>query len=225
MKKTLVIALAAVLATGAAQAQYSLSTDMTFATDYVFRGIKLADNTFHPSIELSQDNFYGGIWGALPLENRGSNGYSDEWDIYAGYTPQLSDTLSMDIGFTHYRYPALDGADTTEAFVGVNSDLSGFTPGIYGYYDFDLKTLTIQGNVGTSLPLDAIGTSLDLSGYVGYVKPDKADSYAYYGVGVSLPFKLNETATLTIAGNWATNDIEGADDNFFFLTAGLTMGF
>ena len=109
--------------------------------------------------------------------------------------------------------------------MGLNTDMNGFTPGIYGYYDFDLETYTLQGNLGTSVPLDSIGSSLDLSGYVGYVKPKGGDSYVYYGVGVSLPFKLNETATVTFAGNWATNDVDGAEGSLFFFTAGLTMGF
>ena len=76
MKKTLAaLALAAALGSGSASfAAFTLSTDLTFGSEYVFRGIKLADNTLHPSVEAGFDNFYLGIWGALPTEKRNSMG-------------------------------------------------------------------------------------------------------------------------------------------------------
>ena len=66
-------------------AAFSISGDMTFASEYIFRGIKLAENTFQPSVEVAVDDFYVGVWGSLPTEKRNSMGYTDEWDAYAGY--------------------------------------------------------------------------------------------------------------------------------------------
>jgi uncharacterized protein (TIGR02001 family) len=224
MKKILVLGLASLCAAGVAKADYSLSTDFTIASDYIFRGLKYGDLSLQPSVEFTQYDFYAGIWAQQPLEKRKSKGYSDEVDLYFGYSPKLTDTLSLDLGVTHYRYP--NSSDySTEAFVGANYTISKFTPGIYAYYDFDLKVFTVQGNLGFSIPLDQLGTSLDLSASIGSASPDVGDSYVYYSVGASVPYKLNENATVKVGVNWATNDLSGADDNFFFYTVGLTIGF
>jgi len=224
MKKTLVIGIAALLAGNLAYAgDYSISTDVTLASDYIFRGIKLGDMSLQPSVQFSQDEFYGGIWVEQPLENRSSEGWGDEIDFFAGYTPKLSDMLSLDVGATHYYYPS--GGSTTELFAGANFTLDRLTPGVYAYYDLDLEAFTVQGNLGFSVPLDAAGTSLDIALALGHVSPDEGDSYTYYSVGVSVPYKLNENASVNVGVNWASHTLDGVDDNHLWFTAGLTVGF
>ena len=46
------------------------------------------------------------------------------------------------------------------------SQVSGFTPGLYLYYDFDLEWFTAQANLGFSVPMDNLGTTLDLAAEV-----------------------------------------------------------
>jgi uncharacterized protein (TIGR02001 family) len=225
MKKTLVIGLAALVAGTVAQAagELSVSADVTFASKYVFRGIQYGDNSLQPSVEFTIDEIYAGIWAQQPLENRGSEGWGDEVDFYLGFTPKLSDTVSLDLGATHYYYP--NGDPTTEIFVGGNFTYDSFTPGIYAYYDFDLEAFTIQGNLGFSIPLDQMGTSLDLSASVGHVSPDLGDNYTYYNVGASIPYKLNEHATAKFGVNWASHTLDGVEDDHLWFTAGVTVGF
>lgn len=229
MKKSLVIGLAglAALITGSvAQAgDYAFSTDLTFASKYVFRGLQAGDNSLQPSLEVTKDEFYAGVWAEQPLENRSSRGWGDEVDFYAGYTPKITDTVTLDLGATHYYYPTSDS--TTEAFVGANVTLDKFTPGVYTYYDFDLKAFTVQGNLGFSIPMDAAGTSLDLSASIGHVSrdSDNGPSYTYYSAGVSVPYKLNEHATVKVGVNWATHTLDGVEKNHLWFTAGLTVGF
>ena len=230
MKKSLVIAVAALVTGGIAQAgDLSVSADVTFASKYVFRGLQLGDNSLQPSVELTQDQFYGGIWVNQPLENRSSISLEDEIDFYLGWTPQLSDAVALDIGATHYYYTGAVGRpstdSSTEVFVGANFSMDKLTPGIYAYYDFDLEAFTVQGNLGFSVPLDQAGTSLDLAASIGNVSPDVGDSYTYYTVGASLPYKINEHATIKVGVNWATNDLDGADDDHLWYTAGVTVGF
>jgi len=225
MKKTLVIGLAALVAGTVAQAaeELSVSADLTFASKYVFRGIQYGDNSLQPSVEFTIDEIYAGIWAQQALENRNSEGWGDEVDFYLGFTPKLSDTVSLDVGATHYYYPS--GDPTTEIFVGTNFTYDSLTPGVYAYYDFDLEAFTIQGNVGFSVPLDQMGTSLDLSGSVGHVSPDLGDSYTYYSVGASIPYKLNEHATAKFGVNWASHTLDGVEDDHLWFTAGVTVGF
>lgn len=225
MKKTLAaLALAAALGAGSASfAAFTLSTDLTFGSEYVFRGIKLADNTLHPSVEASSDNFYIGIWGALPTEKRGSMGYIDEWDAYAGYMFSLSDNLSLDIGATYYYYPIDQEDSTFEPYVGLSWDLDGWSPGLYVYYDTDLETWTGQGSVGYSVPFASAGTSLDLTGTFGYVKPSEGDDYMYYGVSAVVPYQISKNASVSAGVHWASHDIEGLDDNHVYFTVSVTM--
>ena len=224
MKKTLVFALAALVAGNLAHAgDYSLSTDVTFASEYVFRGIKLGDMSLQPSVQFAQDDFYAGVWVEQPLEKRSSKGWTDEVDFYAGYTPKLSDIVSLDLGGTHYYYPS--GGSTTELFVGANFTFDTLTPGVYAYYDLDLEAFTIQGNLGFSVPLDQAGTSLDFALALGNVRPDQGDSYTYYSVGLSVPYKLNENASVKVGVNWASHTLDQVENDHFWFTAGLTVGF
>lgn len=234
MKKILVLALAACAAGGIAKADYSLSTDITYTTEYVFRGIQLGDNTLHPSIEVTQGDFYLGMWAALPIDQVESKDWSNEFDFYLGYTKELSDKASLDLGATYYYYPKGELEETIEAYAGLTFDVGGFTPAAYAYYDFDLESITIQGSIGYSIPMAGAGTSLDLSATYGHVEPDDDESYTYYGVSAQIPYKLNENATLTFGIHWADNDIgrytvDGiefdTEDDFLFYTAGVTIGF
>ena len=234
MKKILVLALSALVAGSIAKADYSLSSDLTYTTEYVFRGVQLGDNTLHPSIELTQNDFYIGMWAALPIDQVESKGWSEEFDFYVGYTKELSDKASLDLGVTYYYYPDGNVDESTEAYVGLTFDVAGFTPAAYVYHDFDLEVTTYQGSVGYSIPMAGAGTSVDLSVTYGHVDPDEGDSYKYYGASAQIPYKLNENATLTFGIHWADNDIgtifdgENAfdvEDDFIYYTAGVTIGF
>ncbi len=231
MKKALVLGLAAVTSIGVARADYSISTDITFASDYVFRGIQLAENTLHPSIEISSDQFYLGYWGAFPINNTSSKGWLDEYDFYAGFNQDIGKNTAIDVGVTHYYFTQIDS--NTEVYAGLTGDFGGITPSIYVYYDFDLENFTVQGSVGYSLPLQSVGSTLDLSATVGFVEPDIGDSYAYYGASAVIPFKLKENATLSVGLHYSKNDINALtlaslgnnDDDFLYGTIGLTLGF
>lgn len=229
MKKTLVIGLAALITGSVAHAgDYAFSTDLTFASKYVFRGIQFGDNSLQPSLEVTKDEFYVGLWAQQPVEKRFSEGWGDEVDFYVGYTPKITDTVTLDLGGTYYYYPGVVSSaesGTPEAFVGANFTFDKFTPGVYAYYDFDLETFTVQGNLGFSIPIDQAGTSLDLSAALGNVSPDVGESYTYYSVGASIPYKLNEHATVKVGVNWASHTLDDAEDNHLWFTAGLTVGF
>lgn len=234
MKKILVLALSALAAGSIAKADYSLSSDLTYTSKYIFRGVQLGDNTLHPSIELTQNDFYVGMWAALPIDKLESEGWTNEYDFYLGYTKELSDKASVDVGATYYYYPPSEVDESIEGYLGMTFDVGGFTPAAYAYYDFDLKVLTLQGSVGYSIPMAGAGTSLDLSATYGHVDPKDGDTYTYYGVSAQVPYKLNDKATLTFGIHWADNDIgtifEGedsvrVDDNFIYYTAGITIGF
>jgi uncharacterized protein (TIGR02001 family) len=227
MKK--IIAVTAILMAASAglwaEGSVGVTVDATYASKYIFRGVVLGKHAFHPSVELSYSDFYAGIWGNVALDGKDDYPDNEEWDFYFGKSFAITDIASLDVGYTYYYYPEVSSNNgTQEVYLGMNWDVQGFSPGVYAYYDFDLETFTIQGSVGTSLPLEQMGTSLDLTATLGHVDGD-GFSYTYWSLGAALPFKLSERSTLTAGVTFGTHDISGLDDNNIAGTLSYTFGF
>ncbi|MEN9840484.1 MAG: hypothetical protein RL376_284 [Verrucomicrobiota bacterium] len=205
IKKTALV-LAALVAGVSAQAQdaagssLSVTVDATYVSDYVFRGVQLADASLQPSIEAAYGDFYAGVWHSDSLKG----GVGTETDLYAGYGIKLSDTFALDLGATRYVYESADAADSTEAFVGLKADVL-LSPTLYYYHDFDYEISSYIASVGYSLPVEAIKSSLDFSASYGYIQR-AGDDYSYGSVGVAVPYKLAENATLTVGADYIYND-------------------
>jgi uncharacterized protein (TIGR02001 family) len=220
---------------------YSVTSNFSFTSEYVFRGTKITDQAFQPSVEVDSNNFDIGLWTSQPIIHN----EQDEVDIYGGYKYAVNKDLSVQAVATYYWYPEfdrnsrtnIDGAkDSFEPGIGLTYTIEGFSPSAFYYYDTVLKTQTVLGALGYALPLAGIGTELDLTGYVGTasgrdVTPDLVSgvhqSYNYYGADVSLPYKLAPNTTVTLAGHYASNENEplGTKRNLFWWSIGLTMGF
>jgi len=232
MKKTALL-LAALLTTGASlfaadpapapASTYTITADFPYTTRYVFRGIQYAEDAFQPSVKLSVGSFYAGIWSSMPLDK----GYELEIDYYAGYNIALQNGWSLDAGLTIYSYPGLDGGGdkvTYEPYLGLNGTLGGVTSATYAYYDFTLEYFTIQQTFGYSIPVDE-KISLNWSANVGHVQADGGDSYLYYGLGVTVPYKISDKATVTVGAQYADHDLDGVEGNHFWGTIGFTYVF
>ncbi|HRP05556.1 MAG TPA: TorF family putative porin [Opitutaceae bacterium] len=204
---------------------YSVTVDFPYASKYVFRGLGKTKDTIQPSVEITSNNLYAGVWMNQPFSKKSEN----EIDFYAGYGIPLDDIWKLDVGGTFYYYPEADRSvavkHSLEGYIGITGTVAGFTPGVYAYYDVDLKEVIFQGSVGYSIPLKDYGTSLDFTATLGHDSPEVGDDYLYWGVGVNLPFKLTQKATLVLGAQYAANDLDGVDDNHLWFTAGLTVGF
>lgn len=230
MKKT-ILALAALAACVSASAQtatkpaaLAVTLDVTYVSDYVFRGTKLADASIQPSVEASYANFYAGVWYSDAISQ--SVGFFDsEADLYAGYNLAINDTFSADFGVTRYTYNGGSQGDTTEAFGGIKANVL-LSPSVYYYYDFDLEVSSYIGSIGYSLPIAKLGLSLDLSAVIGYVQIPGND-YTYWGAGVAVPYKLSDAAKLTAAVNWTSVDQANLnpDQDQVVFSVGLSVGF
>ncbi len=235
MTKT-IIALAALVAGSSAFAaeastkSYSVTLDNTIASEYIFRGIQLADTTFHPSVEVAYSDFYAGVWGALPFSNNAGNDYK-EFDFYAGYGYALNDTWKLDAGATFYYYgDTTPSQDTTELYLGLTGKVSVLTTSVYAYYDLDLKTTTFIGSLGYSLPVAKIGTSVDFTATLGYVDSGDLSSaipenYTYWGLAVAVPYKLTDSATVTAGVAYTNGNRNSILEDQVVGTLGLTVGF
>jgi uncharacterized protein (TIGR02001 family) len=227
---------------------YSVTSDFSYTSEYVFRGVKNSNAAFQSSVEVGQDDVRVGLWTSQPIN---SKGYKNEVDFYAGYKLKLARDLTADFVGTYYYYPesntaAGDTHHTYEIGVGGTYDLAGVSPGftgvstsLYGYYDFRLHQTTVQASVGYSLALKDYGTSLDFSAFVGNASagnaapdakyiPKVKESYNYYGIGVNVPYKLAENAQVHVGASWSANskyyyNFHPKQDIAF--SAGITLGF
>ena len=204
---------------------YSVMTDFTYTTKYVFRGLQATKGAFQPSVKLAAGDFYAGIWASAPV----NRGYELEIDYNAGYGLKMSDTWSIDSGLTVYTYPGLDtrgGADkaTVEPFVGLNGTFGALTTGTYAYYDLTLKAFTLQEALGYGVAVSD-NISANIGATAGHVSPDAGNGYTYYGVGVTLPWKLSERATFTAGLQYASHNLSGVADHHIWATAGFTYIF
>lgn len=82
-----------------------ISANVTFASEYIFRGVSISDEdpALQGSLTWSHDSgFYAGAWGSSG--NFGDDG-SLEIDYYAGYGTELNG-VSLDLSVIYYTYPS-----------------------------------------------------------------------------------------------------------------------
>jgi len=121
----------------------SVDANVSFATDYVWRGMTQSDG---PAIQggfdyASDGGFYAGIWGSNVNFNDGAG---NELDYYFGYGFD-KDQLSIDFGYISYDYPNNKAElDFKEIYIGLMmSDLGiNFAFGQDGAPDY--KELTYE---------------------------------------------------------------------------------
>ncbi|EDY82427.1 hypothetical protein VDG1235_2049 [Verrucomicrobiia bacterium DG1235] len=188
---------------------------------YVDRGLEMADLTWHPSLELSQGNVYGGLWAALPLENRSRpETIGDQYDVYAGYGWAAGDKLAIDLGGT---LSFTDGFDETfEGYVGLVGEFGTFSPSIYIYNDFDLDAFTVEASTSVAVPLDVFPFQATIR--AGLVEADV--DYRYYGLDLLYPVELGPSSRLLLGLHYSDNDFgAGMPDNSLYGSAAVRLRF
>ena len=217
----------------------SVSTSIDFTSDYVFRGVSLADSAIQPGVEVAVGDFTVGAWFSTGVGDT-SILSGDEVDLYASYSFALSDTISTDVGVTYYHYPQGGGlfstndggSGTYEVFASLGFD-TVLAPSVSAYYDLTLEAFTLEGGIGHSI---ATGdkTSLDLGATVGLVDGD-GFSYEYGSASASLGYAFTDAVSAYVGANYALSSedtlnyekiLQGdAKDNLLYFGAGIAAGF
>lgn len=248
MNKTIASLTAAVVAGGSSlsafvpvAADLSVTSDLTFASEYVFRGVEFADNSFQPSIEASVGDFYVGLFSNLPIDQGGTNDQS-EIQYYGGFSlvvPGL-EMVTFDVGATVYHWPNGGFNRTHEGFIGTKFEdvgVPGVSAAAYYFYDVDRRTHAVEGSVGYSFAIDQAGqTSLDLSAFYGNQFGGSIrqgsyrvnENYHYYGASAEMPYRLNEFSTLTAGAHYQSAEraqLGMLRNKNFFWTVSYTAGF
>ncbi len=230
--------LVAVPNTASAQ-DVSVSTGVDIVTDYVFRGVSLADTAIQPYAEATVGSLTFGAWASTGFGNT-SIAAGDEIDLYASYNFGLSDTVSVDAGITYYHYPQGGslfeteggGAGTYEVSLATSFDMP-LAPSVAAYYDLTLEAFTLEGGIGHSIPMND-KTSLDLGATVGLVDGD-GFSYEYAGASAAVGYALSDNTSAYVGANLALNSedalnfrksLEGnPKDSLVWFGAGISAGF
>ncbi len=216
IKKTL-LALAVLTAGVSAQAQtavaaqssaLSVTADISYVSEYVFRGIRYAGDSIQPSVKATYGDFYASVWNSNDLNSTNTSSNVNETDLNAGYGYKLSDSIKLDLGVTRYLYEGQSDLDSTELYVGASVDTL-LKPSFYAYFDNESEksgVATYTASIGHSVALSVIGSSLDLSALVGFVNRYDTQEYVYGVIGAAIPYKLSENATLTFGVDYVAND-------------------
>jgi uncharacterized protein (TIGR02001 family) len=187
----------------------NFSATLTFATDYVSRGVSQTDNK--PAVQGSFDykhpiGVYLGIWGSN-VDDYVSKG-NVELDIYGGYGRELFTNLNMDVALFYYYYPGSGDdpklnyweshlcLDYTFKELPLSPKINGGYNYSPDYYGQDGDAHYGSGRLDLSLPFE-----LTLSGLVGYqwVEGDRTYGhgngdnghngydYVHWRIGISRP--------------------------------------
>jgi len=228
-RKLSIIVLASLLSISTLSAQeLAMSATFAYESEYVFRGVQFADESFQPAVDISYGDFYAGIWANEPIVD--GVGFNNEIDFYTGYGFGLTDWLSADVGFTYYWFPEDPASESysREFYAGFAADVT-FAPSVYFYYDVDLNGFTIQGSAGHSIPLSDTmeNSTLDFGVYIAAVFFDTGSGadYAYYGASLDWSYAFNENAAFSIGMRVSATSLDDTRDANCWWGATFSAGF
>ncbi len=215
MKKTLVaLALAGafaapVFAADAAPSEHTLTANVGFVSNYIFRGISQTQGK--PALQGGFDyahssGLYAGTWAsnvAWVRDGGFKSASSLEWDFYAGYKGSIADDLSFDVGVLQYYYPGdgltnattgtgMPNTDSTEVYAAVTwkfitlKDSYTVSPNLFGW----TGTAGEKSRGSNYLDLTAtydLGDGWGVTGHIGRqtIKNFGAASYTDIKLGVT----------------------------------------
>lgn len=261
-KKSLILALATFAGGSTLGAQYAdffpteygLTMQMEYESRHVFRGLKQADDTFSPSLELGYGDTYFG-WDAYFPTSSG-DALLQEHQLYAGIdfaVPNLN-YVGLDFGTVVYEFPHLDGNRNHEFYGGLLfgnfENVTGLEFSAYLRHDADVKHTVFEPAVRYQHDFDGpqavIPIRIRFDGYAGFLGDLKRvneyrtisipsdergfkDSYNYYGGSAQIFFRIDPNATLGAGVHYADainqdEDLQPRDNNLFWKVS-LTMGF
>ena len=193
MRKLLLLVMLSVLTPfGIAEAQEeSINTtdfgvEVGLGSDYFFRGVSQMGDGAHWNIGAMGEwnGFYGGAWvGNVDFGDEASY----EYDLFAGYVAQITDTFAVDLGVIQYRYD--EGYDMVEEiYLGMSYDM--LSARVYQNTDTNDTYAEAIIDVSRFMPV------FDLSLHYGYA--DKDDDFSALNLGYSVNDKLDAYVTLML---------------------------
>lgn len=177
MKQTVAgIALLAMTSLSQAESEVSYSANLGFMSDYMYRGIHQSSSSAMGGFDIEYGSFYVGTWFADLQEDGWVDGSHRgfEYDVYAGFGFDLTDSISASVGYTIYRY-------TDKGENAFDDDYDEVNLGL-GFAISDNASIAIDYAVGENTATDQSETDYD----VLTIAVDYLGMYALFGTwGVS----------------------------------------
>ena len=196
MKKMVVAMLLG--ATGAANA-VEINGSAGVNSNYVWRGATQSDGkpVLQGSIGLATEKgFYANAWGSQVDYNDDTTA---EIDLTVGFSNDINETISYDVGYVRYSYLGDDvefGDDAQEIYGTLSvGPLSGTI-----YRDIDNDSNYYAGSVSIS---DIVDMPFDVSGFVGR----NADSNMDAGVILGNNF-IDDKINVSYSWTWSEDDVD-----------------
>lgn len=213
----------------------SLSGNVALVSDYRFRGVSFSggDMALQGGIDLGHSSgFYVGTW-ASSISGLGEL----ELDIYGGWSGDVAEGVTFDVGLLYYIYPTFDGPGDTDylepyASVGFSFGPASATVGVA--YAWDQSALGDNDNLYLYTDFEASipDTPITLTAHIGYTdgifSPNvdlvtlQQDTGFDWGLGASWAV----TDALSLGVNYVDTEgpsVEDFTDAGFFFTIGYSM--
>jgi uncharacterized protein (TIGR02001 family) len=224
MKKLIIaVLLLGTAYSGFAAAENEISANATLASDYRFRGISQTNRD--PAIQggfdfAHESGAYLGTWASNVSFTDGGT----EIDVYGGWAGDLSEAVSLDVGFLYYGYPSdkFTSSDAKADYVEIYGSVgfAGATVGLNYSPKYTYDTGDFWYLYGEySLPVGET-FSVDLHVGLNQFKGDNLASFLGVDTGVSSPGKsyvdYSVSGTASVAGvdltlAWIGTDINKHD--------------
>lgn len=156
---------------------FTVSGNAAVVSDYRFRGVSLSggDPAIQGGVDIAHESgFYIGTWGSS-IDDGGTDVFGDlELDLYGGWSGDVAEGISVDVGLLYYLYPTNNGlfdpVDYWEPYASVSGTLGPVEATLGAAYAWKQDSLGGNDNLyvytdlGTSIP----NTPLSLSAHLGY---------------------------------------------------------
>jgi len=203
---------------GTASAEGEVSGRVTFASDYLFRGISqtLNNPAIQGNLDYTNGIFYAGVWGSnidFGLDE------TLEVDVYFGVRPTYG-AVTFDFGVIGYFYPGstdfFGEYDYFEGKAGLSfAATDQLTLGATLYYSPEFTFETGEALYTEFTGAYAINDSVRISGGYGLQDIDLATDYATWNLGVGF-----SAAGLDFDVRYTETDLDTDLDDVFTLSVG-----
>lgn len=165
----------------AGESGFEASANAALTTDYRFRGVSLSggDMAVQGGFDIAHaSGFYVGTWAS---SINGGGAYGDvELDLYGGWSGDVAEGVTLDLGLLLYAYPTEaneDGIDDNvnywEPYASVGFTLGPVSTTVGAAYAWKQSSLAAVGKddnlyLYTDLEVGVPGTPVTLSGHLGY---------------------------------------------------------
>ena len=196
-------ALAAVTALTAGVAQAEIEGDVYagYSTDYIFRGVSLAEDLAEAGVNLSTTTPLGTLSASAWYgSGNDQNGLFDNQTISSiGLTKEVAN-YDLSVGFINYDNNGGTQIGTEEIYVGASTELiDGINFGVTAFWDVDAtESLYVEAAASKSFEVNS-SVNLNISAGLGFYDGDDniEEGFNHWFLGASLPWAARENLTVT----------------------------